>query len=264
MAIIDVNFYSNKLCRQVTYRAIIPIDGPYWEKKNQEFKPFKTLYLLHGIMGNYIDWTSYTNIALYANKYNIAVIMPSGDNSFYVDQSDANNSYGEYIGEELVNETRKLFPLSTKKEDTFIGGLSMGGYGALRNGLKYAQTFGSIVALSSGLIMDAVINAKDEENMGVFNNKSYYQSVFGDLTKLKGSDKDIEELVSNILSEHKELPRIYLAIGTEDFLLEPNRKFHQFLINNNIEHTYIEDKGIHDWFFWDKYINKSLSWLVNE
>lgn len=71
-------------------------------------------------------------------------------------------------------------------------------------------------------------------------------------------------LVSNILSEHKELPRIYLAIGTEDFLLEPNRKFHQFLINNNIEHTYIEDKGIHDWFFWDKYINKSLSWLVNE
>lgn len=76
------------------------------------------------------------------------MVMPSGDNAFYVDQPKGHNNYGEYIGQELVRLTRKMFPLSRKREDTFIGGLSMGGYGALRNGLKYSDTFGAVIALS--------------------------------------------------------------------------------------------------------------------
>ena len=75
MAIIDVNFYSNKLNRMVTYKAIVPIDGPSWEKKDVLVKPFKTLYLLHGIMGNYMDWVSYTNVILYANQNNLALLF---------------------------------------------------------------------------------------------------------------------------------------------------------------------------------------------
>lgn len=264
MAIIDVNFYSNKLNKMVTYKAIVPIDGPSLEKKNVEFKPFKTLYLLHGIMGNYTDWTSYTNVITYANKHGLAVIMPSGDNSFYVDQKDANNLYGEYIGEELVNETRKLLPLSKRREDTFIGGLSMGGYGAIRNGLKYASTFGAIIGLSSGLIQDAVINVKEDTNEGVFNNKRYFQSVFGDISKLKGSDMDVEALVTTLITNQVDIPRIYLACGREDFLIAPNRGFHQFLDKNSIPHTYVEDEGSHTWDFWDKYINLAIKWLFSE
>jgi putative tributyrin esterase len=262
MAIVDVNFFSEALMRQVTYKAVIPTDSPDIKGANaNHFKPFKTLYLLHGIMGNCTDWLIRTRIAELAQKHNVAVVMPSGENSFYVDQEAGHNYFGEFIGRELVEETRKLFPLSTKREDTFIGGLSMGGYGALRNGLKYYKTFGAIVALSSAIIIDYAL-VSTEEAEWVFRRRSYYEYVFGDLSKLRGSDKDLEALITMIKEEKGTVPKIYLACGTEDFLIESNRKYRDFLISQGVEHTYVEDKGIHDWNFWDEYIEKALEWLM--
>lgn len=78
--------------------------------------------------------------------------MPSGENRFYLDDEKSGELYGEFIGKELVEFTRKLFPLSDKREDTFIAGLSMGGYGAIRNGLKYAENFGCVIGLSAALV----------------------------------------------------------------------------------------------------------------
>src|SRR5690242_5946628 len=142
MAIIDVKFFSNALARQVSYKAIIPADRAVFPgSPPKEVKPFKTLYLLHGIFGDYTDWLVKSRIALFAEEHNIAVIMPSGENGFYVDHEAFRSFYGDYIGKELVEETRKLFHLSNEREDTFIAGLSMGGYGALRNGLKYYHNF---------------------------------------------------------------------------------------------------------------------------
>jgi putative tributyrin esterase len=262
MALIDVNFYSNTLMRNVTYKAVVPTDGPMYPGMEQkEHKPFKTLYLLHGIMGDYTGWVTCTRIAQIAAKYNMAVIMPSGDNSFYVDQASSCNYYGEFIGRELVEETRKLFPLSTKREDTYIAGLSMGGYGAIRNGLKYHQTFGALAGLSSALIMEQALTSTEEAEWA-FGKRSYYEAVFGDLSKLRGSDKDVEALIRKIVEEKKDIPNIYLACGTEDFLIEHNRKYRDFLISLNVEHTYVEGKGVHDWNFWDEYIEKVLKWLV--
>lgn len=261
MAIVDVNYYSNVLMRQVTYKAVIPTDGPVFPGMDRrEKKAFKTLYLLHGIMGNYTDWITGTRVAQWAAQHNIAVIMPSGDNSFYVDQEASCNYYGEYIGRELVEETRKLFPLSTKREDTFIAGLSMGGYGAIRNGLKYHDTFGALAGLSSALILDQALTST-EEAPWAFGKRSYYEAVFGDLSKLKGGDKDPEALVKKIKEEQGAMPRIYIACGTEDFLITNNRKFRDFLAAENVEHTYLESPGIHDWKFWDEYIEKVLNWL---
>jgi len=262
MAIIDVSYFSNALMRNVVYKAVIPTDSPaVKDVAPNEVKPFKTLYLLHGIMGGHNDWVVNTRVATWAQKHNVAVIMPSGDNSFYVDQEAGHNYYGEFIGHELVEETRKLFPLSLRREDTFIGGLSMGGYGALRNGLKYYTTFGAIVALSAALIIDHAV-ASSQEAEWVFARRSYFEYVFGDLSKLKGSDKDPEFLVRRIKEEKGAFPKIYIACGTEDFLIENNRKFRDFLVSEGVEHTYIEDRGFHDWKFWDKYIEKALEWLV--
>jgi len=264
MAILDVNFFSNALARQVSYKAIIPVDGAVFPgRPAKEVKPFKTVYLLHGIFGDYTDWLVKSRVALFAEKYNLAVIMPSGDNSFYVDHEASRNYYGEYIGRELVEETRKLFNLSNKMEDTFIAGLSMGGYGAIRNGLKYYNNFGAIAALSSALIIDAAITST-EENPFEFGRKSFYESVFGDVANLRGSDKDVEALVQKIKQENGTIPEIYFACGTEDSLIENNRKFRDFLCLENVEHTYIESPGIHDWKFWDEYIEKAMEWLVNK
>ena len=136
MALIKVDFLSKYLMRTVSFQAIIPVDNFDETTYNQEVKPFKTLYLLHGIFGNDTDWVSGTRIQDWANDYNLAVIMPAGENKFYLDNNYSGESWGKFIGEELVTFTRKLFPLSNKREDTFIAGLSMGGHGALINGLK--------------------------------------------------------------------------------------------------------------------------------
>ena len=264
MAIVDVNFYSNALNRQVAYKAVIPTDGPFYPgMEPRGLKPFRTLYLLQGIMGNSSDWVAYSRIAPLAAEHQIAVIMPSGDNSFYVDQAASCNYYGEYIGRELVEETRKLLPLSVNREDTFIAGLSMGGYGALRNGLKYHETFSAIAGLSSALIQEQAIHSIEDAEW-VFGKRSYYEATFGDLSKLAGSDKDVETLTKRIIETGDALPRIYLACGTEDFLLENNRRYRDFLIAEQLEHTYLESPGAHDWKFWDEYIEKVLLWLAKK
>lgn len=145
MAFIQVSFMSKTLMRTVPLQVILPVDKFTFGQPEREEKPFKTLYLLHGIFGNETDWVHGTRIQRWAEEKNLAVVMPAGENAFYVDQPSIGAMHGQFIGEELVEITRKMFPLSRKREDTFIGGLSMGGFGALRNGLKYHDTFGAVI-----------------------------------------------------------------------------------------------------------------------
>ena len=259
MAIATVNFFSRCLMRQVTINAVIPAGS--FHMPEGEKKPFKTMYLLHGIFGNYTDWITGTRIAPQAEQHNLAVIMPSGDNSFYTDHIKSSAMYGEYFGRELVEVTRELFNLSKKREDTFIAGLSMGGYGALRNGLKYHKTFSKIAALSGALIIDHAVNSNDNTT-GLIGRRSYYESIFGDLDKLIGSDNDPKALLNNLIEKDEDIPEIYIACGTEDHLLDVNREYAELLKLKNIKHTYVEGPGGHSWDdYWDEYILKVLKWL---
>lgn len=262
MAYAQISFTSGSLMRRVTFNAVVPVERPVFlgaaEKEN---KPLKTLYLLHGIFGHHMDWITDSRIQSLAGEKNLAVIMPSGENKFYVDIEASLDMYGVFIGEELVNFTRDLFPLSRDRNDTFIAGLSMGGYGAIRNGLKYADTFGYIAGLSSALIQEQVLSSTYEVKHSPFGNRRYYESVFGDLDKLPGSDMDVYALVKNRLAENKSIPRMYIACGTEDFLLPNNRAFGDFLTKNNVPVDYVEGPGEHNSAFWDVYIEKVLNWL---
>ncbi len=264
MAHLTCNFFSKSLMRTVDITVILPTDKFVFTDPNYKpLKEFKTLYLLHGIFGSTSDWINGTRIEAWANEKDLAVVMPSGENKFYVDHPQSLDNFGTFIGEELVDFTRRTFPLSTKREDTFIGGLSMGGYGALRNGLKYHDTFGSIVALSSGLILESVYESKYEDPNPI-GNRYYYESIFGDISQLKGSDMDYYHLIDTI--KQSELPNLYLACGTEDVLLfKQNEEFHKYLEGKNIKHEYQTGPGGHDWVFWDTFIYKALEWLpLNE
>lgn len=260
MAIIEVNFISKCLMRTVTFNAIIPVDkfGP--QAENAEQKPLKTLYLLHGIFGNYTDWVNGTRIQAWAEANDLAVIMPSGENRFYLDDEKSGELYGELIGKELVEFTRKLFPLSDKREDTFIAGLSMGGYGAIRNGLKYAENFGCVIGLSAALVHDTWKDADNSAPIFTFR-RSYYEAIFGEYDKVKGSDKDPKALLLKLKEEGRPVPKMYLCCGTEDGLVTANRDFRDFLNENGVDLTYVEGPGKHDWVFWDTYIKKVLDWL---
>ena len=262
MALLQVNFFSDSLCRQAIFNAVIPIGKPK-DAPKREKRPFKTLYLFHGLTGNYTDWVTHTRIAYLAEERNLAVIMPSADNSFYVDNEKAFAMYGDYFGRELVEITREMFPLSDKREDTFVAGLSMGGYGAIRTGLKYNKTFGAIAALSSALITDEAVTSTNNTPT-IIGRRSYFESVFGDLDKLTGSDNDPKGLVTSLKNSSADIPAIYMCCGTEDFLLENNRDFHNFLKDKDVNHTYAESPGAHTWEFWNEYILKVLDWLPLE
>ena len=263
MAQLNVNFFSKTLMRQVAFTAVVPVDKFIFAPPSaqpEEKKPFKTLYLLHGIFGNCTDWLSATRIQDYANDHNLAVIMPSGDNAFYVDNPKTGNLYGEFIGRELVEFTRDLFPLSREREDTFIAGLSMGGFGAIRNGLKYSEIFGYVAGLSSGFVLDMAVNSTNEEPL-FFRRRDYYEAIFGDLDKLMETDINPRKIIKDLVDSGAPIPELYVCCGTEDFLLEPNRDFNKFLNDNGIKHTYIEGPGGHDWDYWGEYILKVIKWL---
>lgn len=260
MALIQCNFFSQSLMRTVSFQAILPVDKVVNNQRQQQ-KEYKTLYLLHGIFGDYYDWNNGTRIQSWAQERNLVVIMPSGENKFYVDNERTLEYFSKFIGEELVEVTRAMFPLSHKREDTFIAGLSMGGYGAIVNGLKYHNTFGYIAGLSSALILEQAIHSKDGDEIPYLNKRTYMESVFGDLNQLKGSDKDYKALILKLKKENQPIPHIYLACGTEDFLINENHDYRDFLIQNQVKFTYQEGPGIHNWVFWDEYIYKVLEWL---
>lgn len=261
MALIQVNFMSESLMRTVSMNVILPVDKVTRPgMPARERKPFKTLYLLHGVFGNYTDWVSGTCIQRWAEEKELAVVMPSGDNMFYVDQPGINNFYGKFIGEELVDITRKMFPLSDMREDTFIAGLSMGGYGAIRNGLKYHKTFGFIAALSSALVIDG-IEQRNNDNPFFVESRDYAEGVFGNLDAVKESDKNPKYLASCLAEQGVSFPHIYMACGMNDSLLGVNRDFKQYLSGLGVDVTYEEGPGAHEWDFWNTYIKKVIDWL---
>ena len=255
MALIQINYVSSALQRTVPVQVILPIDKLTPDGKLPAEKKFKTLYLLHGYLGNYTDWVSGTRIQRWAEERDLAVVMPSGDNAFYIDRPETGNCYGQFIGEELVEITRQMFPLSRKREDTFIGGLSMGGFGAMRNGLKYHETFGAIISFSGVLqiIDDASVKPRKAD-------LPFLEGFFGSLDKALTSDKNPAVLAKK-LTGNQTKPNIYIACGTEDYLLPHSRNFRDLLLANGFQVTYEEGPGGHEWDFWDTYIKKAIDWL---
>lgn len=264
MATLTIRFFSQALRREVPLTALIPVDSPFLPvQANSSAPPMKSLYLLHGYSGSHSDWIYFSRIKELSDRYRIAVFMPSGENHFYVDDNDKGSLYGEYVGRELVDFTRSLFPLSTARADTFIGGLSMGGYGAIRNGFKYADRFGRIIALSSAIITYKIAHIEPGFK-DLIADYSYYRSVFGELAQLPGSDKDPEAIVRRLTESGAELPSLYMACGTDDFLLDVNRQFHQYLEQAKVDHTYREREGTHNWDFWNETIADALIWALGE
>lgn len=267
MATFLVNFISQSLGRNVPVNVILPTDKMYFPgmAARPEGKPYKTLYLLHGVLGNYTDWINGTRIQRWAEENELAVVMPSGDNAFYVDQPWNCNYYSRFIGEELVNFTRKTFPLSHQREDTYIAGLSMGGYGALYNGLKYHETFGYIGALSSALVVNETMLQRPMEHPFFIETKTYAQSCFGhDLEAALKSDVNLKVLVERLIKSKVQIPKIFMACGLADSLLGVNEDFADFLKKKTVDVCFETAPGAHEWDFWDTYIKKIIDWLPLE
>ena len=255
MALIQVNYLSKALFRTVPLNVILPadrFDADTDRYLNGPERKYKTLYLLHGLLGNYTDWVSQTRIQKWAEEKNLAVVMPSGDNAFYFNSRTPWNDYGTFIGQELVEITRRMFPLSDKWEDTYIAGLSMGGFGALRNGIVYSDTFGYVAGLSAAVHIFE--DTSEEANIGLFDN----------MEEASKTDKNPWVAVEDMLAAGRSVPHIYMACGTQDDLMPANIAFRDYLESKGIKVTWDEDDYGHDWDFWDSQIKKVLDWLPLE
>lgn len=260
MAYIQTTFAANTLKRWNEIEVILPVEEVI-PSENKKPEYFPTLYLLHGYGGNSKDWCTYSNIRRYAEDHNIAVVMPSGENGFYVDNEELGIGNGSYI-KELVEFTRRIFPLSPKREDTYIGGLSMGGFGALRNGMFYSDIFSKIICLSGAFIIEDIIGAEKGSQVGI-ESYEYYQRVFGDLKTVADTEKS-PLYCAKMAAEHGNAPEVFMACGTEDFLLKNNRNMETELKKAGIDVSYSEGPGAHEWNFWDHWINKGIQWLCSQ
>lgn len=263
MAVGIFDFSSVCLARGTSFRIILPNDIPeMWKEGNPHLqRPTKTLVLLHGFTGAYADWMNSSLIHDLAIKYNLAVICPNGENSFYLDGKETGRKYATYVGEELIQYARKTFGLSDKAEDTFIGGLSMGGFGAIHTGLQFNHTFSKVFALSSALITHNVEQMTPGFDDGIAN-YDYYKLMFGEPSELSTSINNPEELVRRHLKAGDTIPGIYMACGSEDFLLKENHIFRDFLLEQGVEVSYHESPGTHDFIFWNQYLEPAIEWLV--
>lgn len=246
------------LQRRTSISVILPSDNIHFLQDTEEIvpQPYKTLYLLHGLYGSDDIFLANTSIQKFAEDHGIAIVIPCGENSFYVDNKSAHAFYGEYVGQELLDITRNIFPLSDKREDTFIAGFSMGGYGAIRNGLKYCENFSKIGMISAALITEDIVDYTSDDN--VLRSRQFYESIFGNLDEIKGSDMDPKALIDTC----NNIPDIFMACGESDFLLDKNIDFYEFLTSRNVNAEFIQPSGEHTWEFCDKYIKEFIKTLM--
>lgn len=256
MALLHMTIASDVLQQNVDLDVILPEDTPGLIGMNGKAGGmYPTLYLLHGMSDDHTIWQRRTSIERYVAGLNLAVVMPSVDLSWYTDMYYG-PKYWEFISEELPRICRAFFPrMSDKRKDTFVAGLSMGGYGALKCALRAPQVFSWAAALSAGCDAEAIITS------GNISNTSYWTDVFGPAEDFHGSFNDLFAAAEALKKTRKAKPHLFMWCGTEDFLYDGNVKFRDHLKKLKYDLTYEESPGIHSWEYWDQKIQTVLSWL---
>ncbi len=255
MAFIQCSFYSQVLGFETSMNVILPGDS----KVNQSplRKNYPVLYLLHGLSDDHTVWGRRSSIDRYVRDLDIALVMPNGGRSFY---TDMNNGYDYYtfISQELPQIAEHFFPISSQREDKFIAGLSMGGYGALKIGLSQPNRFSAVASLSGATdILSLTHQFINSESMDV---AKEFNNIFGPISDFQNSPHDLFSLATRC-AQNNPRPRIYMACGTEDFLYEDNINFKNYMENLPFDFTYEEEAGEHHWDYWDLKIQSVIQWL---
>ncbi len=248
MALMHVNTYSDTLRHAVKLDIVLP------DRCNAHRPPWKTLYLLHGMTDCHSIWQRRTSIERYADEAGLAVIMPDTGLNWYTDTAWHEN-YFTYISDELPLLAERMLPgLSRRREDRFVAGLSMGGYGALKCALSRPERFSMAASLSGAVDVHdlAVQHALDQS-------VHYWADIFGPAESIPGSPNDLFALAERCAEPR---PRLFMWCGTEDFLYAANLRLRAHLTNLGYDLTYSESHGDHQWKYWDREIQNIIAWML--
>ena len=257
MGVFSGDFYSRKLKMTTRVNVIFP-------EESNDVTPVvngepAVLYLLHGLSGNADEWLRFSKIEYYAKKYNLIVIFPEVQRSFY-NNYPGGFRYFDYVADELPAICGKWFNLTGNRNRTFIAGESMGGYGAVRIGLSRPDRFSAVGSLSGVLdytsFAEIVLDGGWSDDML----PSEITAIHGE-TGTPEREQDPLFLVRKMASDPNR-PRLIQTCGTEDFLYENNQRFRMTAEEAGYGHTYIEGPGDHAWPYWDKAIQYVIRFFL--
>jgi putative tributyrin esterase len=252
MALIRCNFFSEALELSTSMTVLLPqpASGQVGLTGAAGDAPPPVLYLLHGLSDDDTAWTRYTSIERYAEAKGLAVVMPQVHRSFYADEAHG-MKFWTFLSEELPRTVEGFFRVSTRRADTFVAGLSMGGYGAVKWALRQPERF-AVAATLSGALDAAYIQEFDlRPHMRVLTSR-----VFADRT-VQGGDEDLLHLLSTV----QDPPRLIVRCGTEDPLLAQNERFVAACEKQGVAVDARFTPGGHVWGYWDEQIQDVLSQL---
>jgi len=244
MAFATINYHSRSLQKASAFNIIFP-DDPSIRP------PWSTFYLLHGLSDDHTIWMRRTSIERYVAGLPLVVVMPDGGRGWYSNAVEG-YKYEDDIIKDVVGLVERTFPVKTEREGRAIGGLSMGGYGAVKLGLKHHEMFASVNSHSGALGFLRGDSSKSKELSPEF------ERIFG--KEPKGGPEDPFAIIEQI--DHGRVPALRIDCGTEDFLLDQNRAFHKFLEERHIPHEYQEFPGSHNWGYWDEHVQEALKFHV--
>lgn len=249
MAYLQSSIRSLALGMDTNLNIILPADR--YDAQGKPTGYDKVLYMLHGLKQNADAWPRHSCIERYANHYGYAVIIPEVQRSWYCDLPGGTN-YFTYITEELPELVHRMFKLPEGRENTYIGGLSMGGYGALKCALRRPDLYCGAMCYSSGFF--SLENA--QHLMDVYYSEGEMKSILGQDLTLR--DEDSLDYLIRHFPKDAQKPRLYVSCGTEDFLIKANVRCRDLLKENGFDVTWEAWEGIHDWKFWDVAAQRSM------
>lgn len=251
MPLLHCNFASQSLGMCSSMDVILPLP----EKKERQAR-YPVLYLLHGHSDDETIWQRRTSIERYVEGTNLAVVMPRVERSFYTDMA-AGLPYWTFISKELPEIVQALFPVSAARQDNYVAGLSMGGYGAFKLALSNPRNYSYACSLSGAVDMNRSFEG-DNPNPDW---TDFMQTIFGDLKKFRNSPNDTMHLARKLAKSSAPQPKLYQWCGTEDFLYEDNLRFMKQARELKLDLVYEEGPGDHSWPYWDRQIQVFISML---
>lgn len=233
MSVADVQFRSEAVGQDVSYSMILPVVGD---------GPFPVVFQLHGLGDSHRAWIDKSMLAIHARPYPFAIVMPGTGTDAYLNWKSGErlhrHAYEDLIMTDITNHLKQNFNVTDGP--WAIGGLSMGGYGSMRLGLKYPERFASIWSHSSAFLIRDRLELSDFDQAGLDDASVYVQA-------------------ERLMVSGTELPIITFDCGVDDELIEDNRKFDAYLTEIGIPHTYAEHPGAHTWEYWDLHVRAALA-----
>jgi putative tributyrin esterase len=222
---------------------------------------YPVLYLLHGLWGSYTDWSSRTRLSTYAAACSLIIVMPDGENSWYVNAlNDPGGRFEDFIVHDLPVSIARSYRIDTAR--AAIAGLSMGGYGALMLAMRHPDRYFFAGGLSGYITAPAEIPAGPKRSASALVHESLPR-VFGPDSSAFYADHDLLGLLQRTPPER--MPYLYLAAGIHDGyrqLLSAHRELTDSLRGRSIAYEYHELPGGHTWIFWDREIQPLLRRLM--